>query len=460
MLNKYIMKKTEQKILKFIDDKKLIVKNDKLLIALSGGPDSVFLFHFLIKYKKKFRIELSAVHINHKLRGREANNDEKFCKDLCDKFSVPIFIIRKNVKALSKREKISLEEAGREVRYSEFTKIANKNNYTKIATAHTSDDNAETIFLNLIKGTGIKGLAGIPYKRGIVIRPALILTKAEILRYLNDNKLPFRTDASNLQSDYDRNFIRNEIFPMIRSKLNPSFEEKLLNTSSLIRSFSSELEKIIKEAAIEVSVFSRGKLKISLKTLNKYDRELSGDIFKRTIEKYFDVSLNYKNLKDINALLTGKVGNQVSLAKNLIALKERNEIVLFKKGEEKIDSEMEINTGQTIKLSTKKISIVNGIKRPLKFSSDRRKEFIDADAIDEKFLLRKWKAGDRFYPIGLKGTKKISDFLNEQKISSYNKKDQLVLTNSGKIVWVVGLRLDDRFKVTNRTNRILELCLK
>ena len=454
------MKKIEQKVLKFIDDKKLIVKNDKLLIALSGGPDSVFLFHLLIKYKKKFRIELGVVHINHKLRGIEANNDEKFCKDLCAKFSTPIFIIRKNVKALSKREKISVEEAGRKVRYSEFAKIAKNSNYTKIATAHTSDDNAETVFLNLIKGTGIKGLAGIPYKRGNIIRPVLILTKAEILRYLNDNKQPFRTDASNLQSDYNRNYIRNEIFPMIRSKLNPSFEENLLNTSSLIRSFSSELEKIIKEAAIEVSVFSCGKLKISLDTLKKYDTELLGDIFKRTIEKYFDVSLNYKNLKDINALLTGKVGSQVSLSKNLIALKERSEIVLFKKGKEEINSEMEIRTGQTIKLSTKKLSIINRIKKPLKFSSNRKKEFIAADEIDEKFSLRKWKSGDRFYPIGLKGTKKISDFLNEQKISSYDKKNQLVLTNCGKIVWVVGLRLDDRFKVTNRTNRILELCLK
>jgi tRNA(Ile)-lysidine synthase len=454
------MEKTEQKILKFIDDKKLILKNDKVLIALSGGSDSVFLFHFLTKYKKRFRIELGAVHINHKLRAIEADNDEKFCKDLCDKFTVPIFIIRKNIKAISKKEKLSLEEAGREVRYSEFTNIAQKNNYSKIATAHTSDDNAETVFLNLIKGTGIKGLAGIPYKRGIIIRPVLILTKAEILKYLDDNKLPFRTDASNFQSDYDRNYIRNEIFPLIRIKLNPSFEEKLMNTSSLIRSISNVLEKIIDESVTKVSDFSHGKLKISLRELKKYDTEFCGDIFKRTIERYFDISPNYKNLEDINTLLTGQVGSRVSLAKDLIGLKERNEILFFKKGKEKNDSEMEIKTGHTIKLSSKKLSIINGIRKPLKFSSDRMIEFIDADGIDGKFLIRKWKSGDRFHPIGMKGTKKISDFLNEQKISSYDKKNQLVLTYSGKIVWVVGLRLDERFKVTNRTNRIIELCLK
>ena len=454
------MKKTEQKILKFIDDKKLIVKNDKVLIALSGGPDSVFLFRFLIKYQKKFKIEPGAVHINHKLRGTEADGDEIFCKELCDKYSIPFFVVRKDVKNLSKKKKMSLEEAGREVRYSEFAKVAKKNSYTKIATAHTCDDNAETVFLNLVKGTGIKGLAGIPYKRENIIRPMLILTKNEILNYLNENKLAFRTDATNLQSDYDRNYIRNEIFPLIREKLNVSFEEKILNTSSLVRSFSNRLDKIINAAVRDVSNFNEGKLKLSLPGLKKYDSEFYGDIFKRAIESSFNVSLNYKNLSDINSLVSGKVGDQISLTKNLLALRERNEIFLYKKREEKDYKEVEIKTGQTAKLNSKKLSIVNGIKKPLKFSSNRYIEYIAADKIGERFLIRRWKSGDRFHPIGMKGTKKVSDFLNEQKINSYDKKNQLVLTNNGKIVWVVGLRLDERFKVTNRTNRIIELCLK
>lgn len=454
------MKKTEQKILKFIDDKKLITKNDRVLIALSGGPDSVSLFHFLIKYKKKFKIELGAVHINHKLRATDSDNDEKFCKELCGKFSIPFFVVRKDVKNLSKKKKMSLEEAGREVRYSEFAKIAKQNNYTKIATAHTCDDNAETVFLNLIKGTGIKGLAGIPYQRENIIRPLLILTKNEILSYLNENKILFRIDASNFESDYDRNYIRNEIFPLIREKLNASFEVKILNTSSLVRSFSNQLDKIIAAAVDEVSYFSKGKLKLSLPGLKKYDSEFSGDIFKRAIENNFDVSLNYKNLNDINFLINAQTGDQINLNKNLVALRERNEILFFRPEKVKDYKEVEIKTGQTVKLNSKKLLIVNGIEKPLKFSSNRNREYITADKIEEKFLVRKWKSGDRFYPIGMKGTKKLSDFLNEEKINSFDKKNQLVLTNKGKIVWVVGLRLDERFKVTNRTNRIIELCLK
>ncbi len=265
---------------------------------------------------------------------------------------------------------------------------------------------------------------------------------------------------SNQESEFDRNYLRNEIFPLIRKKLNASFEEKLLNTSSLIRDFSKQIDKIIITAADEVSEHKDGKLLISIPVLKKYDKEISGDIFKRSIESSFEISLGFNNLKDLFSLLSGQTGDKVNLTNNIIALKERNEILVFKKDKVKNYHEMEIKRGETVKLFSKKLSIVNCIKKPLEFSSNRKREFISGDMINEKFLLRKWKPGDRFYPIGMKGTKKISDFLNEQKISSFDKENQLVLTNNGKIVWVVGLRLDDRFKVTNKTNRIFELCLK
>ena len=456
------VKKTEQKVLKFTDDKNLIGKNDKVLIALSGGPDSVFLFYFLNKYKRKFKVSLGAVHINHKLRGADSDSDEKFCKELCERFSVPFYAIKKNVKGYAKKKKLSLEEAGREIRYREFGKTAKENNFTKIATAHNCSDNAETVFLNLIKGTGVKGLAGIPYQRENIIRPLLILTKSEILKYLEDNGISFRTDASNLQSKYDRNFIRNELFPLIRNKLNPAIEEKVFNASSLIRSFSNLFEKIIDSAAGEVSEFRNGRLKISVAALKKFDGEIAGDILRTSIEKKIGISLNFKNLKDILSLIQAETGTQIVLPKGITALRERNEIIVLKK---KIESKfsntaVEIKSGQMVKLNSKKISIVNSIKLPLKFSSNRNREYISADNIEENFFIRRWKPGDRFHPIGLEGTKKLSDFLNEQKISSIDKKNQLVLTNSGKIVWVIGLRLDERFKITDNTKRIFELCLK
>ena len=453
------MKKTEEKVLKFIDDKKLIQKGDKILLGLSGGPDSVFLFHFLQKFRKKFKIELGAVHINHKLRGKDANKDELFCKRLCDKYYVPFYSVRKNVKALSAKKKISLEEAGREVRYDVFEKTAKKEGYSIIATAHNCSDNAETVLLNLIKGTGIKGLAGIPPKRGNIIRPVLSVNKKEILQYLESKKHSYRTDSSNLDSDFERNFIRNELSPQIKAKLNPLFEEKLFNTAGIVRNILPMLEKIV-STAIENSVkFQKGKIKISVQGLKNFDESFYADIFKNAIENRLKISLKYKILNELVYLVKQQTGSQILLPGGYIAVKERNEIIICKINKEKPFNEIEIKIGETVKVNSRRLSVRIRDKY-LNSAENKDREYISADNIDEKFLIRRWKNGDRFHPLGLMGTKKVSDFLNEQKISSLDKKNQLVLINRNKIVWVIGIRLDDRFKITKSTQRIIELCLK
>jgi len=171
------MKNIEQSVLKFINDKNLIQKDDRILIALSGGPDSVFLLHFLLKYKRKLRITLGALHVNHRLRGKEADLDEEFCRNLCGKLEIIFYSVKKNVKEYTVKNKLSVEEAGRIIRYRELEKAASAQNYSKIATAHNCDDNVETVLLNLIKGTGLKGISGIPVSRGKIIRPVLCLTK-------------------------------------------------------------------------------------------------------------------------------------------------------------------------------------------------------------------------------------------------------------------------------------------
>ncbi len=229
------MKKTEQKVLRFIDEKNLIEKDDRILVALSGGPDSVFLLHFLNKYSKKFKISFAAIHINNRLRGKAASADENFCKELTKKLGVRFYSIKRNVKAFAKKLKVSTEEAGRLIRYEEFESLSAKESFTKIATAHIADDNAETVLLNLIKGTGLNGISGIPYSRGKIIRPLLVLTKEEIVQYLKFYKINYRTDLTNLQSDYERNFLRNEVVPLIKKRLNPSLENTLLKSSEVFQ---------------------------------------------------------------------------------------------------------------------------------------------------------------------------------------------------------------------------------
>ncbi len=454
-------KTTEQKALKFIDENNLINKGDKILVAFSGGADSVFLLHFLIKYKRRLGIEIAAFHLNHKFRGKSADKDEKFCAEFCRKYRVEYYKVSKDVKAFAKKKKVSVEEAGREIRYRELIKTANKISADKIATAHNASDNVETILLNLIKGTGVKGLAGIPVKRENIIRPILRLSADEIRNYLKKNKIDYRFDKSNLDSDYERNFLRNEIIPKLKKRLNTRLEEKIGSTASIITDVNSFIESQVQKLKKIAAEFDSKTLKIYLNKILGIDKSLQSIFLKSAIEQKFAIELTSQNIKSLIELMSAQTGKSVQLKENVFASKERNTILInrqLKKRSKKVSNKIKI--GQTIELDGKILSITEINKKALRFNSDKSVEYISSDSLDKTFEIRKWKPGDKFQPIGFKGTKKVSDYLTDQKISSYLKKDILVLVNKGKIVWVIGLRIDEQFKVTGETKNILKLTFK
>lgn len=451
-------KTIEQKVLKFVDQNHLINKGDKILIALSGGADSVFLLSFLLKFKNRFKIDLAAFHLNHKLRGETAVADEKFCYDFCSKNEVKFVTVSRDVKAYAKKMKLSVEEAGREVRYAEIRKAAIRIGYNKIATAHNSSDNVETILLNFFKGTGLNGLAGIPVKRENIIRPILCLSADEIRKYLKLKKIPFRLDESNLSSDYERNFLRNEVIPKLKLRLNPKLEEKISNTSRIISDVNSFIDKKINQISSQAFKSYGNKVHIDLKIISRLDKSLRGIFLKSVIEKTFQVELSSKNILDIVDLLEAQAGRSIHLESSIIALRERDELILVKKVHSiKNKKPTLIKIGQKKVVDGKIISISEVKRKMFKFTNDKSIEFISGDGLSEVFEIRKWKAGDRFQPIGMKGTKKISDFLSNEKIPSYKKNEQLILTNSKQIVWVIGFRIDERFKVTEKSKKILQL---
>lgn len=455
-----MIKSTEQKVVKFILNKKLIDAGDSILVAFSGGSDSVFLLEFLLKYKKRFKIDIAAFHLNHNLRGKEANIDEEFCKDLTAQKKIPFFSTSKNVKLFAKRNRMSLEEAGRELRYGEMLKIAKTHNYTKIATAHNADDNTETVLLNLIKGTGIRGLSGIPERREEIIRPILVLSKREILDYLHNKKIKYRTDSSNIKNDYQRNYLRNEVIPLIKDKLNPQFDSAVFRTSEIIRGYSPLIDEQINSAVKKTLTYERQKLIINLKHLEETDVRLYGDILRKSVKKYFNIDLDNKNISDLLKLIIAQTGNEIKFSNKIVAVKERDSIIIYlKKREIKNVKQVEIKIGEEKQFEGKSVSIsvFNGNK--LNFCSTFNKEYISEDNIKNRFILRRWKDGDRFYPLGMKNSKKLSDFLTEQKVRALEKKEQLVLTNAEKIVWVVGIRIDERYKISAKTKKVLELCL-
>ena len=454
------MKATEQKVLRFIKENELLATGEKNLVALSGGPDSVFLLHFLNKFKKKFKIEIGAVHINHRLRGKDSERDELFCKAVCDELSIPIYTLRKDVKSYSKKNKLSLESAGRKIRYEFFEKISKSNQYDKIATAHNADDNAETVLLNLIKGTGIKGIAGIPVRRNDIIRPILSLTKKEILDYLEVNRFEYRIDESNLSNDFERNFLRNEVIPLIQKNINPSFSNSVLNTSLNLQSLNAGLAEIVGGLKSTVRIKRNKSVSIPIEFINKGNDFIISYTLKELIDENFSVKIESGDLKKIISLAKKQSGKSEELSEKLIALKERNEITIQKKLSIKNPAEKKISIGNESEIDGKILSISKVKKDEVKIGKTKNVEFISADGLNSFFIVRIWEQGDKFFPIGMRGSKKISDYLNDIKINTIEKKEQLVLENKGNIVWVIGKRLDDRFKVTPNTKKVLKLCLK
>ena len=453
-------KTIEQKALKFIDENQLIEKDDKLLVALSGGADSVFLLSFLLKFRNRFKIEVAAFHLNHKLRGKSANADANFCADLCKQNKIELISVEKDVKTYAKKMKVSVEEAGREIRYNELNNAANKIGFSKIATAHNASDNVETILLNFIKGAGIKGLAGIPIKRNNIIRPIICLTAEEIRKYLKADQIPFRVDESNLDLDYERNFLRNEIIPKLKQRLNPRFEEKVSNTSKIISEINSFVEHQVEQLSQEIVNYEGKVLRINTKRISKLDRSFLNVFLKSVIGNKFTTELSSENIYALMQLVFSQTGNEVHLKEKLVAKKDRDVLVVRKISYNKSEKAFhKIKVGEELKVDGKIISINKVSRKMFKFTQDKSVELVSGDSLRNSFEIRKWKAGDKFQPIGMKGTKKISDFLSDEKTSSIKKKDQLVLTNSGKIVWVIGFRIDERFKVTSETKKILKLTI-
>ncbi len=454
-----MIKAIDQKIINFIRSESLLSKGDKVLVAFSGGADSVFLLCFLLKFKKLYNLHLSAFHLNHNLRGKDAVEDEKFCVNFCKKNKVKIFTASKNVKLFAKKNKLSVEEAGRIIRYSELNRVAKKCQFTRIATAHNKNDNAETVLLNLIKGAGLKGVAGIPVKRNNIIRPVLAITKDEILFYLNAKNIPFRFDSSNYSNEFERNFLRNKIIPQLKEKLNPQLDNTLLKSSKIFRNISATLDEIIDDIIVSSVFFKNNRLFIESDKISIISANIVGEFFKKVISLYHKVELSSENINSLTGLLKKQKGRSIEFSNGVTAYRERKYIIIKKKQAIK-KNQFKISVGKSKKINDGVFLIGKASLTEIKNSDDKFTEFISADDVKNNFILRTWKNGDRFYPLGMKGSKKISDFLTEQRVASFNKEEQLILESSGKIIWVVGLRIDDGFKITGKTKKILKLCWK
>ena len=414
----------------------------KLIIAVSGGVDSIVLFHLCLKLKLNFFV----AHCNFKLREKESDLDEKFVKDLAIKHNIKFYTKSFNTKKLSNNDNKSIQMVARELRYSWFEELSKELNVKHILTAHHLDDSLETFLINLSRGSGIDGLLGIPKVNDTVFRPLLIFKKDEILSYAKENKITWREDSSNKKNEYLRNQIRLEVLPKLK-EINPNLLENFSKSIDRLQQSKSIIKDKMDDFVSDVS-FTRDK-NIYFE-INKIKQVSNIDAYLYELLKKY----NFTQWDDIRDLLDSQSGKQI-ISKTHKLLKDREHLILAK------NSELE-NKSLLINKSSKEVAVSAGkikISVAKKISKqDLDVIYLDSDKLDFPLRVRSVLSGDYFYPFGMNGKKKVSKYLKDEKTSVFDKDKVLILeTSKNKIIWVIGMRLDDRFSVTDNTKEITKI---
>jgi tRNA(Ile)-lysidine synthase len=437
-----------KKFVSYIQKENLFQPKDRLLLAVSGGVDSVVLCALC----KKAGYDFSITHCNFKLRGTASETDEQFVQQLARIYNVPIHIKRFETTAIAIETKKSIEETARNLRYDWFETLRRENGFTWTVTAHHADDNIETVMMNFFRGTGIKGLRGILPKQGKIVRPLLFARRAELEGFISTNNMSFVTDHTNAENEYTRNYFRNIILPLVR-EIFPEAKENVLKNIQRFREIEilyrqavdAHIKKLVEKKENEVHIPALKLLKafplatIVYEIIKNYDftahqvQEVIG-LLKSETGKYIQSS-THRVIKNRNWLIISPVNN--AIAQNIL-IGEKDKKIQFEAGElciEKLD------------------------KLPATLPADNTIAMLNAAEVTFPLLLRKWKEGDYFYPLGMQKKKKVNRFLTDQKLSLPQKENVWVIEMNKKIIWIAGIRIDDRFKVTSSTSSILKLSI-
>ena len=424
----------------------LFNKSDKLLLAFSGGIDSVVLADLLQRAGYSFEL----AHCNFQLRGAEANGDTDFCNRYADSIGVRCHVAYFDTKTYATEHKLSIQMAARELRYQWFKELIASLGFSTVLTAHHANDAIETLFVNLVRGTGIKGLEGIPEKQNHLVRPLLFATKDDILNYASLNGISYREDSSNAEVKYKRNFIRHQIVPELK-KLNPAIEQTLQNS---MRFFKQSSEIVSAFAAVkfkELCEVRQDQLYIAIKPLlNEPQKETL--LFEWLHDKNFKTSQIHQLSE---ALLTDEfTGKQFSSATHKLVIDRAYIIVKAFSKEPSVNSFSIQNLSDTVHLP-----ISMHFEETTDHSFSRQKNEISIPYSDTLFplTLRKWKTGDKFRPFGMNGFKKLSDFFKDQKLTLFEKESTWILECKEHIIWVVGQRMDDRCRISESTETVLKI---
>ena len=418
------------------------LKESKLLIAISGGIDSVILTHLCCK----LGLNVTLAHCNFNLRGKESDADEAFVFKLAENLGLELFIERFNTNAYAKSNKRSIQMAARELRYHWFKQLAVQLKFNYVLTAHHADDNLETFLINFIRGTGIEGLTGIPEIKDEFVRPLLPFTSNDILDFAKSYNITWRDDSSNASTKYLRNKLRHEVVPILKD-INPVLLQSFQNTLNHLKDTSSIVDNsksCFLDKAIENQNANEVKFKISEFKKTNNPKAYLYEVFK---------NYGFTQWQDIVALLDAETGKQV-FSKTHRLIKNRMHLLLCEITDNENDVYYISNTDKEIKmpLGTLYFNTVEGVS-----NKETAIIYIDKEKITYPLQLRKWQDGDVFFPLGMAGKKKLSKYFKDEKMSLIDKENTWLLCSENNIVWVINKRADNRFKVEKNTKNILKI---
>lgn len=416
------------------------LKDKKLLLAISGGMDSMVLVHLF----QKLNLNFALAHCNFQLRGAESDGDENFVAAYAKLNNIACFITKFDTSNYSKENKLSTQVAARNLRYNWFNEILEQEKFDYIVTAHHADDVAETFMINLSRGTGLDGLTGIPSQNGNIIRPMLPFSRKEIEAYVLENKLKWREDSSNASDKYLRNKIRHHVIPVFK-EINESFLQSFQNTLEHLNQEQSLINDAVQMVYEKVVSEENLQLKINISALLHYKNHKA--YLYQWLNKY-----GFSAWNDVYNLIEAQSGKQI-LSEKYILLKDRDFLILSKKEktnfEEIVIHSITEKTNFPLKLTLcNQSDISNQLKNVI---------FVDENKIQFPLTIRKWKEGDYFYPFGMQGKKKVSKFFKDEKFTLFQKQDTWILESNNKIVWIIGYRADERFKTENTTQTIIQI---
>ena len=456
-----------KRFLKFIKEKNIVKSGDKILVGLSGGPDSVCMLNLLCSIRDEEKIEVAAAHINHMLRGEEADKDEEYSKRLCESLGVRFFSKRIDINKYALETGKSSELAGREARYDFFDEIINKINFNKIATAHNANDQAETILMRIMRGTGLEGLGGIPVEReGKYIRPILFMKREEVEQYCKENNFNPHIDATNLERIYSRNKVRLDILPYMKNNFNPNIVETINRMALLLQDDNEFIEGEVNKAYKDNCFERENSIVISKNLFN-----IHSAIVTRVIRKALfainksNYDMEMKNIEDIIELSNLGTNKRVDLPKDIYAENVYGDIIIRKKEyiKNKLSNELTLNKKDILHNEVIfdeyiiNFNLVNN--KDIKQENDELIKIFDYDKINN-VTIRYRKDGDRITPLGMKGSKKLKDIFIDMKIPK-EKRDEIPLIQfNDEISWIVGIKMSDKFKITKETKHILKVSVK